>query len=147
MIGYMVTWTTYGTWLQGDSRGYVKDGQVCPEDDGLRQANVRKLKAGPVEFARCHRQIVRDAILTEARTLGQQVYALAVWSNHVHIVAQRISESIEAVVSHYKNAARLALQPDGFVGKVWTRGFDKRFCFDEDQLRRRIEYVRAHNKD
>jgi len=25
MIGYMLTWTTYGTWLQRDKRGYVKD--------------------------------------------------------------------------------------------------------------------------
>jgi len=25
MIGYMLTWTTYRTWLQGDKRGYVKD--------------------------------------------------------------------------------------------------------------------------
>jgi hypothetical protein len=26
IIGYMVTWTTYGSWLPGDERGYVKDG-------------------------------------------------------------------------------------------------------------------------
>jgi len=31
MIGYMLTRTTYGTWLQGDKRGYVKDGEE-PED-------------------------------------------------------------------------------------------------------------------
>ncbi len=31
MIGYMLTWTTYGTWLRGDKRGYVKDGEE-PED-------------------------------------------------------------------------------------------------------------------
>ena len=24
MVGYMLTWTTYGTWLQGDERGWVK---------------------------------------------------------------------------------------------------------------------------
>ena len=27
-LGYMVTWTTYGTWLQGDEQGYVKKGKV-----------------------------------------------------------------------------------------------------------------------
>ncbi len=31
MIGYMLTRTTYGMWLQGDKRGYVKDGEE-PED-------------------------------------------------------------------------------------------------------------------
>ena len=25
-LGYMITLTTYGTWLQGDKRGYVKNG-------------------------------------------------------------------------------------------------------------------------
>ena len=31
MIGYILTWTTYDTWLQGNKRGYVKDGEE-PED-------------------------------------------------------------------------------------------------------------------
>jgi len=38
-VGYMVTWTTYGTWLQGDRRGYVRDGQVLGEDKTLHDAN------------------------------------------------------------------------------------------------------------
>lgn len=71
---------------------------------------------------------------------------MAVCSNHVHIVAERIAESIEMVVSRYKNAATLALRKDGFVTRVWTRGFDKRFCFDGQQLKRRTEYVQAHQK-
>ena len=33
-LGYMITWTTYGTWLQGDERGYVKDGNICPAFHG-----------------------------------------------------------------------------------------------------------------
>jgi len=28
IIGYMVTWTTYGTWLQGEKKGYVKNGKI-----------------------------------------------------------------------------------------------------------------------
>ena len=31
MIGYILTWTTYGKWLQRDKRGYVKEGEE-PED-------------------------------------------------------------------------------------------------------------------
>jgi len=27
IIGCMLTWTTYGTWLQEDEKGYVKDGK------------------------------------------------------------------------------------------------------------------------
>ena len=31
----MITWTTYGTWLQGDKRGYVKDGRILEGDRTL----------------------------------------------------------------------------------------------------------------
>jgi len=31
IIGCMITWTTYGSWLQGDKRGYVKDGKILRE--------------------------------------------------------------------------------------------------------------------
>jgi len=34
-LGYMLTWTTYGSWLQGDERGYVKDGQTLRGDKEL----------------------------------------------------------------------------------------------------------------
>jgi len=70
IIGYMVTFTTYGTWLQGDKRGYVKDGKVLCKNDVLR--------AG------------------------------------------------------------------GFNGRVWTKGFDKRFCFNRSDLTSRIKYVKNH---
>lgn len=146
MLGYMLTWTTYGSWLQGDNRSYVKDGKILEKNEGLRKANMKKLKADIVELTPQEQEMVREAILNKAETLGQKIYSMAVCSNHVNIVAQRISESIEMVVSHYKNAARLALRANGFVGKVWTRGFDKRFCFNRQQLKSRIEYVQAHHK-
>lgn len=44
MIGYMVTWTTYGTWLQGDKRGYVKNGKILARNDKLKSANQRQQK-------------------------------------------------------------------------------------------------------
>ena len=146
MLGYMLTWTTYGSWLQGDNRSYVKEGKILEKNEALQKANMKKLKADIVELTHQEQEMVREAILNKAETLGQKIYSMAVCSNHVHIVAERVSESIEMVVSHYKNASRLALRANGFVGKVWTRGFDKRFCFNQQQLKSRIEYVQAHHK-
>ena len=45
-IAYMLTWATYGSWLQGDERGYVKDGVILPANKGLNQAN-RAVMASP----------------------------------------------------------------------------------------------------
>jgi len=44
IIGYMLTWTTYGTWLQGDARGYVKNGKILSENKGLERRFVRTHK-------------------------------------------------------------------------------------------------------
>ena len=146
MLGYMITWTTYGSWLQGDKRGYVKDSRILAKNESLRKGNTKRLKADPLELNHREREIVYEAIVDSAKILGQKIHAIVVCSNHVHIVAQRTSESIEMVVSRYKNAARLALQANGFVDRVWTRGFDKRFCFDQQQLQSRIKYVQAHRE-
>ena len=145
MQGYMITWTTYGTWLQGDKRGYVKDGKVLGENPKLQNANVQSQAGNSVKLTVQQREIVRKAILSEAKKLKQKVYSMAVCSNHVHLVVEYISDPIREVVGYYKNATRVALQVKGFVGRVWTRGYDKRYCFNEKSLRARIDYVRKHN--
>ncbi|NIA07009.1 MAG: hypothetical protein GWP14_05110 [Actinobacteria bacterium] len=144
MLGYMITWTTYGTWLPGDDRGYVTHGKILGRNEGLRQTNMRRLKSRIVNLSQQEQEVVRRAILSRAESLRQKIYAIVVRSNHVHIVAQRISKSIEMVVSYYKNSARLALRANGFTDRLWTRGFDKRFCYEHSQLKGRIEYLQGH---
>jgi len=144
MIGYMVTWTTYGTWLQGDKRGYVEDGNIIAGNEGLHMANTMMLKNAPTKLNAEHRKIVSRAILRKSQEIGQKIYAIAVCSNHVHIVVERTLDSIEKCVSYYKNAARLSLRDNGFIGKIWTKGFDNRFCFDETELKSKIRYVERH---
>jgi REP element-mobilizing transposase RayT len=145
IIGYMTTWTTYGTWLQGDKREYVKDGQILRENDALLKSNLKNLRNLATRLNTKHCAIIRHAILNKAQEIRQHIYAIAVCSNHVHIVAERINESIEKVVSFYKNAARLALRSNGFVGRIWTKGFDKRFCFNQEELEKKIKYVNDHH--
>ena len=143
----MITWTTYGSWLQGDKRGYVKNGKILCKNDVLLQSNLKRLKNPATRLDAKHCSIVKRVIIKKSQEIRQQIYAIAVCSNHVHIVAQRTDESIEKVVSYYKNSGRIALRERGFVGRVWTRGFDKRFCFDLDELESKIKYVKDHNKN
>jgi len=145
MIGYMLTWTTYGTWLQGDKRGYVKDGEVLGEDRRLYEANQRRLKGRARRLDKRDKIVVRDAILSEAKRLGQEILAIAVCSNHVHVVVNCIDEPFEVAVARYKTAGRVALCETGLEGRVWTRGYDKRFCFDEASLQDRIRYVQERH--
>lgn len=144
-LGYMVTWTTYGIWLQGDGRGYVKNGKVLGENKGLEHANKEMLKGDKFKLTKGQRKIVESAIFIEAERIGEKILAIAVCSNHIHVVISEGGDSVDKVVSRFKNAGYYALKENGFGGKVWTAGYDKRFCFDEKMLRDRITYVERHN--
>jgi len=146
LIGYMITWTTYGTWLQGREQGFVKDGRVRGENIALKKSNVRNLNRAAVRLGRRERNIVKDVILEVAKRFEQKICAIAVRSNHVHIVAEVSAESIEQVVHRCKYSATRALRKCGVEGKVWTRGYDKRFCFGEKELRARVDYVNKHGE-
>jgi len=146
MVGYMVTWTTYGTWLQGDKRGYVRDGKILPSDTGLEAANKKLQKSGLVRLTTEQKKVVKYAVLKEAERIGQEILALAVCSNHIHLVVGSGNESIESAVSRYKNVSTCALKKMGLIKTIWTRGFDKRFCFTHEQLEQKIKYVRRHDK-
>lgn len=146
-LGYMITWTTYGTWLQGDKRGFVKKGKIYPSNQSLANSNKQNLSKNPIRLSKTQRQEVASAIFEKAHQLNQKIYALSVASNHVHIVAEYIPKPIGLVVTHYKNAAQVALRRVGVSGRIWTKGFDKRYCFDQETLNNRIYYVNSHNKN
>ena len=141
----MVTWTTYGSWLQGNKRGYVKDGKILSQNDKLKSANLKQQKYPIVKLNSEQRQIVKYTIIEEDCRTNHRILAIAVCSNHVHIVASVSDESIEQVVHRYKYSATLALRKFGTQGKIWSRGFDKRFCFTNKELEYKIKYVRNHN--
>jgi len=147
VIAYMLTWTAYGTWLQGDRRGYVKDGTVLKPNAELEAINRQQMKSGTVELTKEQRISAAEAIMNEAKELNQKIFALAVCNNHIHIVVQNIDMTIGLVASHYKNAARLAIEKLGFNGKLWTQGFDKRYCMDEKELAVKIAYVHKHKNN
>ena len=146
-VGYMVTWTTYGTWLQGNAKGFVTGGKIRGENITLKKSNVGNLEGAVVRLGRRERDIVRDAILEAAKRFQQKIRAIAVRSNHVHIVAEYVEIPMGVLIGYYKSAGRIALKECGFKGKVWTGGYDKRFCFSEKELRTRVDYVNKHGKE
>ncbi len=104
------------------------------------------LKKSPVYLRGKEKKIVRETIVEAAKRFKQRILAIAVYSNHVHIVCEYVEVPIGVLVGYYKNASRVALQKKGLDGRVWTRGYDKRYCYDKEELEKRINYVRGHNK-
>jgi REP element-mobilizing transposase RayT len=145
ILGYMISFTKYGTWLQGDERGYVKDAIIRPENERLKQANKQSQVQDAVRLSETQQKAVCEAILKEASLHDQRIFALAARPTHVHFVAKYIPVPISRVVAWYKSAARLVLKNSGHKGKLWTRGYNKKFCFDQATLEQKIKYVQNHN--
>ena len=146
MIGFIATWTTYGTWLQGDRKGYVKNAATFEANAELEKSNKELLKQDKIEIPENLRKTVKNAILKEAEEIGQKVYAIAICSNHVHIVVESIGKSCGYSVGRFKKAATRALRKFGFANMVWTKGFDKRYCYHQHELETKIKYVQRHKE-
>ncbi len=141
----MLTWRTYGTWLQGDERGYIKDGQLLNQNQKLEQANKENLKKEPIEFNAMQIEAVKKSIIQEAKRLNQKIYALSVLPNHIHLLVEKIDESIESTAAFYKTTARISLYKNGLEGKIWAKGYDKRYIFTQEELLNRMVYILKHN--
>ena len=76
--------------------------------------------------------------------MKQQECAMAICSSHVHIIMKASDVAISDVVRHLKRASTYILWQNGIQGKVWTKGYDKRYCFNMPDLQHRVEYVLNH---
>ena len=65
----MVTWTTFGSWLQGDERGYVKNGQILKGDEKIKKFCQDFQKGDTVILHPAESQIAKQSILKEAENL------------------------------------------------------------------------------
>jgi REP element-mobilizing transposase RayT len=143
-LGYMVTWTTYGTWLRGDERGWRENGTIYEAEQHLKEFDESQMKGEAKKLNNREKAIVKEAICRKAQAMGQKIFAILVWSNHIHVVVGYDERKIEETVLIYKNTATAALKKNGITGKIWGGGYDKKFCFDEKSLRNRIAYVEGH---
>jgi len=145
-MGYMATWNTYGRWLPGDERGYVNNtGQKLAGNNGLLQISEERQKYPTVILKNKEKKIAEQIILAEAEKIGHKIIALAVCTNHVHLLAKAHQQSIENIIGRYKSLTTRAFWEYGRKGKIWARGFDKQFCYSIKELTARIDYVQKHN--
>jgi hypothetical protein len=144
VLGTMITMTTYGTWLRGDPRGWVRDGvaqRPCPR---LETADAERMPWPPFEFESSALADIGEAIgRSIVKRRRTTVLALTVQPRHAHFIAAGDGGDLGALVKCAKDAVRWHLRPDR---PIWTRGCDTRFCFDDASLRSRIRYVERHNE-
>jgi len=71
VLGYMLTWTTYGTWLQGDEKGYLRDGEVLAPNKNLYDWNIANMKKEAIRLSARQKEMVKGAIISECEKAGQ----------------------------------------------------------------------------
>jgi len=149
-IGYLLTWTTYGTWLPGDRRGWVNRLNNCPGIDvnppcpRLEEAARRQMKSPDVHLTPEQRQIVAFAIREVCRFRNWELAEVNCRFNHVHAVVRCAEAPADKVREQFKAYATRAMRAAGhfLCENVWTRGGSARGLYTEESFAAACEYVR-----
>ena len=138
---WLVTCTTFGTWLPGDPRGfqtwrghryipppkrYAKPGEpTYRAEDYANEYQLSRdaLTQEPVRFNAEQCIVVANAIIEEIATTTVLPAILAVGDVHSHLLAKFGSLRIRTTMGRFKSAATTQLHLDDIDSdRVWTRG-------------------------
>ncbi len=150
VLGYFLTWTTYGSWLPGDQRGwYEKPGFFRePDPEKRRDAEILMTESAFVLDAD-QRRIVEQTILDHCRIRKWKLHAVNARTRHVHVVVTAPAYEPNVVMDQFKawctrklkQRERNRQSPDRIRENWWTQGGSKRKLFSEKSLENAIRYV------
>ena len=143
-IAYFITWTTYGTWLPGDERGWNRRGdhESLAPNRFLSEFNASRMKE--TEFVLNHgdQEIVADTITKHCEIRKWELHAMSVRSNHVHVVVTTPECTPETVRDQLKAwCSRLLKRNHPDRTRFWTEGASCRWINTNDDLESAMEYV------
>lgn len=141
-LGFFLTWTTHGTWLPGDLRGWVD-----PRRPGIQQGDPEKekrarksLRGDPVLLGLDQRIAVNQAIRDHCAHRTWPLHALNVRSNHVHVVVTADLHP-DLIMTQLKTWGSRRLNKMGLRRKWWTEHGSTRWINSEESFWRAVEYV------
>jgi hypothetical protein len=144
---WLLTWTTYGTWLPGDARGFVSRVREGAAPDGpriehcipgtpymkdlpgLARASRAAMKGDPIRLRLDQATLAAQDFSATAKYRGWELLAGAVMANHVHLVVGVPDDPPpEKLLQIFKSYASRALnrafgRPAG--GTWWTESGSK----------------------
>lgn len=143
-LSYFITWTTYGTWLPGDSRGWRARGKGSQVPRPLLERWCREQMTGDtVLLSPADRVTVEDACREHCAFRGWELHAVSARSNHVHLVVtanadpKKVRDQLKANCTRRLRTQQNPLRRD----RTWTRGGDVEVLDTEDDLEAAVLYV------
>jgi hypothetical protein len=143
-IAFFSTWTTYGTWLPGDGRGWFQSKRGWREPDDRRAFSAAlRMTADAVVLTEEQRRLVDTVIAEHCTFRGWELHAVNCRTNHVHVVVSAPDRPIELPREQFKawTTRRLKEQGEGERTVWWTeRGWDV-YVDDLEELAAVVQYV------
>jgi REP element-mobilizing transposase RayT len=148
-LAYFITFSTYGTWLHGESPGSVDHehnqfGRPWLEPNPDQVAAIqRRMTQAPYLLDESRRVVVRDAIVEECRFRGWNLLALHVRTNHVHFVvtADRNPEFVMRLCKAHASKRLNEAELDHPDRKRWTAHGSTKYLWHDDAVAAAVEYT------
>ena len=156
-LAYFLTWSTYGTWLPGDERGWIEYGRGWQLPDVVRKLEAEaRMTEDACRFDGEQRDVVERQIAETCNIRGWELHAVNCRSNHVHVVvtaniepklvrnqlkawSTRRLKELEAV---RHDAQRCEREATALRENWWAERGSQRFINDSEGLEATILYVR-----
>jgi REP element-mobilizing transposase RayT len=149
-IAFLFTWSTYGTWLPGDARGWVEYRHGFQLPDPILELECAARMTGdacrlaPHQRDRVHKQVAETC--AHKRWLW---HAVNCRTNHVHVVLsspappKTIREQLKAWCSRRLNEQQVELGIPEQERRIqwWAERGSIRWIFNESDLAAAIDYV------
>jgi REP element-mobilizing transposase RayT len=150
-VAYFITFHTYGTWLPGDGRGAIDRHHhaygtpMMPPRPALEAAMRRRLSASPITLDAEQRRVVEAAIVRECRHRGWALHALAVRTEHVHlVVGPTAGLTPERMLNVLKSWATRRMIETGALppgARAWSRHGSTRHLWTPEAIAAASRYV------
>lgn len=151
-LAYHITWTTYGTWLPGDARGWIKSNYngIQSPDQKLELQSLARMGEDAIELTIPQRQLVEETIRQHCTIRNWHLHAVNARTNHVHVVVTADRDPEDAMDQLKAWCSRKLSDDAGLTAPVakkagrrhwFTEGGDKELIEEEEYLRNAIKYV------
>ena len=143
-LGFFLTWVTYGTWLPGDSRGWVeyKQGWQVPNPI-LELESAARMTEDACRLTPQQRDHVELQIAETCKHRGWHLHAANCRMNHVHAVVSAPNTRAKKIRIDLKawTTKRLKQTFDPKRENWWAERGSIRYLYDENSLEAAIIYV------
>ena len=143
-LAFFITWTTYGTWLPGDQRGWKRrgDADIQPPNPIYEGSAQGKMKEPAFLLSVTDGKVVAETIRKHCEVRRWYLHAVNPRSNHVHVVVAAPEYAPDTVSDQFKAWCTKKLKPSyPNRDRFWTERSSCRWINHEDDLDSAIIYV------